>query len=53
MPVRRFRKSKKVMILSNLLLTDYSSIYVDYLLLEKPIVFYALDLEKYMQYRGW
>lgn len=31
----------------DLLLTDYSSIYFDYLLLDRPIVFYPYDMESY------
>ena len=34
---------------SNMLITDYSSCYVDYLLTEKPIGFYCFDLEEYQK----
>nr|CAD67944.1 teichoic acid biosynthesis protein [Thermotoga sp. RQ2] len=36
----------------DLLITDYSSIYFDYLLLDRPMIFVCNDLEKYRKIRG-
>ena len=39
--------------LADALLTDYSSVFFDYLLLDRPVVFYAPDLERYRAERGF
>lgn len=41
-----------LMKISDILLTDYSSIMIDYSILERPIVSYGYDLEEYAEKRG-
>lgn len=37
----------------DVLITDYSSIFFDYLLLERPVIFYCYDLAEYERDRGF
>lgn len=37
----------------DVLITDYSSIYLDYLLLDKPMIFIPYDIKEYSQNRGF
>lgn len=34
---------------TDILITDYSSCYTDYLLLDRPVIFYCYDLERYLE----
>lgn len=37
----------------DVLITDYSGVYFDYLLLNRPVIFAAFDLEAYVEQRGF
>jgi CDP-glycerol glycerophosphotransferase (TagB/SpsB family) len=43
----KFSATYNLLKISDCLITDYSSIYIDYLLLNKPIFFYCYDINKY------
>lgn len=44
---------RKLIRIADVLITDYSSICMDFALLEKPVYFYAFDLEKYSVERAF
>lgn len=41
--------TQKLLMAADILITDYSSIYIDYLLLDRPIIFYYFDYQNYLQ----
>lgn len=42
----------EILSIADLLITDYSSIFFDFLVTDKPIIFYTSDYEKYKNERG-
>lgn len=43
----------KIINAADVLITDYSSIYFDYLLLDRPVIFTPVDFEEYKEKRGF
>lgn len=41
-----------LLIISDLLITDYSGVFFDFLITKRPVVFFAYDLEEYIMKRG-
>ncbi|MBU5276772.1 CDP-glycerol glycerophosphotransferase family protein [Lactiplantibacillus argentoratensis] len=50
--VSNYPSVQELMVASDALITDYSSIMFDYLNTNKPIYFFCYDLEKYLELRG-
>lgn len=48
-----FPDAQRLLAHVDVLVTDYSSIYLDFLLLDKPIVFIPYDIDEYQSYRGF
>lgn len=42
-----------LMLISDILITDYSSVVFEYSLLQRPMIFFAYDLEDYLNERGF
>jgi len=43
----------KVLNAADVLITDYSSIYFDWLLLDRPVIFVPVKIDEYRKERGW
>ncbi|MBR3002602.1 MAG: CDP-glycerol glycerophosphotransferase family protein [Clostridia bacterium] len=50
--VTNYEKLDELMIISDILISDYSSIIFDYSILERPIYSFAYDFEEYSEKRG-
>jgi CDP-glycerol glycerophosphotransferase len=44
---------QELLVISDILITDYSSIIFDFTVTKRPIIFYAYDLDFYLQERGF
>lgn len=51
--VSKYPDIQDLMLVSDMLVTDYSSVMFDYLNTNKPIYFYCFDLEEYQNSRGF
>lgn len=47
-----YRDINDLLLVTDILVTDYSSVIFDYLLVNKPVVYFTYDLEDYKQGRG-
>jgi teichoic acid glycerol-phosphate primase len=50
--VSHYKNINPLLTISDILITDYSSIPFEYSLLSKPMIFYTYDLDNYMETRG-
>jgi len=46
------RDINDLLLITDVLITDYSSVIFDYFILNKPVIYYTYDLEKYNEERG-
>lgn len=46
------RDINELLLITDILITDYSSVIFDYALLNKPVIYFAYDYEEYQQNRG-
>lgn len=49
----KFIDTQELLLITDILITDYSSVYFDFLLYNKPIIFYPYDYEIYQKIRNF
>lgn len=52
MVVNKSKDPQELIIISDMLITDYSTIYFDFILIQKPAILFPYDLEEYIKYPG-
>ena len=50
--VSKYQNLNELMIVSDILISDYSSIFFDYAILNKPMLCFAYDFDRYIKERG-
>jgi len=50
--VRKDADIQELLLISDILITDYSSVYCDFLLLNRPVLLYTYDYDEYVSNRG-
>ena len=50
--IEKFVDIQELVIISDILITDYSTIYFDFILMQKPAILFTYDLEQYIKYPG-
>ncbi len=50
--IDKSEEPQELIIISDMLITDYSTIYFDFILIQKPAILFPYDFEEYVKYRG-
>ena len=50
--VTSYPDAQRLFLITDLLITDYSSIMIDFILMHKPVLLFAIDEEEYVEQRG-
>lgn len=50
--INKFVDTQELIIISDMLITDYSTIFFDFVLMKKSVILFPYDLEEYLRYPG-